>query len=126
MSNGWSRSACRNRKTGPQGRSAYRFRKTGMYRARVRAMAAAHRYISPLTIPSGRRGKSRKMNRTTYKRAVQHFPNHGAILLCLLSRYPLILLMLVLYVIKEGFMLVMGILKLRQGKKLNGAKWFGK
>ena len=40
---------------------------------------------------------------------------HGAILLCLLSRYPLILLMLVLYVIKEGFMLVMGILKLRQG-----------
>ena len=52
--------------------------------------------------------------------------SHGAILLCLLSRYPLILLMLVLYVIKEGFMLVMGILKLRQGKKLNGAKWFGK
>ena len=37
-----------------------------------------HRYISPLTIPSGRRGKSRKMNRTTYKRAVQHFPNHLA------------------------------------------------
>ena len=52
--------------------------------------------------------------------------SHGAILLCLLSRYPLILLMLVLYVIKEGFMLVMGIIKLRQGKKLNGAKWFGK
>ena len=52
--------------------------RTGMYRARVRAMAAAHRYISPLTIPSGRRGKSRKMNRTTYKRAVQHFPNHLA------------------------------------------------
>lgn len=42
--------------------------------------------------------------------------SHGAILLCLLSRYPLILLMLVLYVIKEGFMLVMGILKLRQGR----------
>ena len=52
--------------------------------------------------------------------------SHGAILLCLLSRYPLILLMLVLYVIKEGFMLVMGAIKLREGKKLNGAKWFGK
>ena len=52
--------------------------------------------------------------------------SHGAILLCLLSRYPLILLMLVLYVIKEGFMLVMGAVKLREGKKLNGAKWFGK
>ena len=34
---------------------------------------------------------------------------HGAILLCLWSRYPLILLLLVLF-----------------GKKLNGAKWFGK
>lgn len=51
---------------------------------------------------------------------------HGAILLCLLSRYPLILLLLVLFVIKEGFMLVMGAIKLRKGKKLNGAMWFGK
>lgn len=51
---------------------------------------------------------------------------HGAILLCLLSRYPLILLLLVLFVMKEGFMLVMGAIKLRKGKKLNGAKWFGK
>lgn len=51
---------------------------------------------------------------------------HGAILLCLLSRYPLILLLLVLFVLKEGFMLVMGAVKLRQGKKLDGAMWFGK
>lgn len=48
---------------------------------------------------------------------------HGAILLCLWSRYPLILLLLVLFVLKEGFMLVMGAVKLREGKKLNGAKW---
>ena len=41
---------------------------------------------------------------------------HGAILLCLWCRYPL----------KEGFMLIMGAIKLREGKKLNGAKWFGK
>ena len=40
---------------------------------------------------------------------------HGAILLCL-----------VLFVLKEGFMLIMGAIKLREGKKLNGAKWFGK
>ena len=51
---------------------------------------------------------------------------HGAILLCLLSRYPLILLLVILFVAKEGYMLVMGALKLRQGKKLNGAMWFGK
>ena len=51
---------------------------------------------------------------------------HGAILLCLWSRYPLILLLLVLFVLKEGFMLIMGAIKLREGKKLNGAKWFGK
>ena len=31
---------------------------------------------------------------------------HGAILLCLWSRYPLILLLLVLFVLKEGFMLI--------------------
>lgn len=51
---------------------------------------------------------------------------HGAILLCLLSRYPLILLLLILFVLKEGFMLVMGAIRLRQGKKLDGAMWFGK
>lgn len=45
---------------------------------------------------------------------------HGAILLCLWSRYPLILLLLVLFVLKEGFMLIMGAIKLREGKKLNG------
>ena len=52
--------------------------------------------------------------------------SHGAILLCLLSRYPLILLMLVLYVIKEGFMLVMGIVNLRRKKMLGGALMSGK
>ena len=51
---------------------------------------------------------------------------HGAILLCLLSRYRLIALLLALFVLKEGFMLIMGAVKLRKGKKLNGAKWFGK
>ena len=36
------------------------------------------------------------------------------------------ILLLVLFVLKEGFMLIMGAIKLREGKKLNGAKWFGK
>ena len=35
--------------------------------------------------------------------------------------------LLAIYVIKEGFMLAMGLIMLRHnGKKLNGAKWFGK
>ena len=33
---------------------------------------------------------------------------------------------LVLFVIKEGFMVVMGALLLPRGKKLDGAMWFGK
>lgn len=51
---------------------------------------------------------------------------HGAILLCLLTRYRLIALLVALYVLKEGFMLVMGFIKLQKGKKLDGAMWFGK
>ena len=31
-----------------------------------------------------------------------------------------------LFIIKEGFMAIMGIIMLRKGKKLDGAKWFGK
>ena len=30
------------------------------------------------------------------------------------------------YVLKEGFMAVVGLVMLRRGKKLDGAKWFGK
>lgn len=31
-----------------------------------------------------------------------------------------------LFIVKEGFMAIMGIIMLRKGKKLDGAKWFGK
>lgn len=51
---------------------------------------------------------------------------HGALLLCLCSRYRLMWVLVALFVLKEGFMVVMGIIKLRKGKKLNGAMWFGK
>lgn len=51
---------------------------------------------------------------------------HGAILLCLCTRYRWMAVLVVLFVVKEGFMVVMGLIKLRKGKKLDGAMWFGK
>ncbi|BFL46032.1 CDP-alcohol phosphatidyltransferase family protein [Lactonifactor longoviformis] len=50
----------------------------------------------------------------------------GAIVLSLSFRFPLMAALAVLFVIKEGFMGIMGILMLRKGKMLNGAMWFGK
>lgn len=50
----------------------------------------------------------------------------GALILCLCARYPLMRPVLALFLIKEGFMVVMGLLLLPRGKKLDGAKWFGK
>ena len=49
----------------------------------------------------------------------------AALLICLAIRYPLMRAVLVLFVIKEGFMAVMGALLLPRGKKLDGAMWFG-
>lgn len=51
---------------------------------------------------------------------------HAAIAVCLVFRYPMMKYLLMLMVIKEGFMTLMGFLNLRHGRKLNGAKWFGK
>lgn len=50
----------------------------------------------------------------------------GAVVLCLVTRYSWMWLLVALYVVKEGFMAVAGLVMLRRGKKLNGAKWFGK
>ena len=50
----------------------------------------------------------------------------GAIVLSLSFRFPLMTVLAVLFVIKEGFMGIMGILMLRKGRMLNGAMWFGK
>lgn len=50
----------------------------------------------------------------------------GAVVLCLATRYRWMWLLVALYVVKEGFMAVAGLVLLRRGKKLNGAKWFGK
>lgn len=50
----------------------------------------------------------------------------GAVLLCLVMRYRLMAVLIVIYVLKEGFMAVAGAVMLRRKKKLGGAMWFGK
>lgn len=51
---------------------------------------------------------------------------HGALALCLAIRYPLMWALILLLIVKEGYMAVMGAVLLKKGKKLNGAMWFGK
>ncbi|MDD5937131.1 MAG: CDP-alcohol phosphatidyltransferase family protein [Clostridiales bacterium] len=51
---------------------------------------------------------------------------HFALVICLMSRYHYMYYLVALMVLKEGFMAVMGMIKLKKGKKLNGAMWFGK
>lgn len=50
----------------------------------------------------------------------------GAVVLCLMTRYRWMALLTAVYVLKEGFMALAGLVLLRRGKKLDGAKWFGK
>ena len=50
----------------------------------------------------------------------------AARVICLAIRDPLMRAVLVLFVIKEGFMAVMAAILLPRGKKLAGAMWFGK
>lgn len=51
---------------------------------------------------------------------------HGAIAICLCFRFPLMWALVGLMLVKEGYMAVIGIINLHQGKKLDGAMWFGK
>lgn len=41
-------------------------------------------------------------------------------------RYPLMWILAALFVLKDGFLSVMGIIMIKHGKKLNGALWYGK
>ncbi len=51
----------------------------------------------------------------------------GALIICFLGRFPYMWLLLGIYVIKESFMLIMGLALLKHnGRRLNGAMWFGK
>ena len=51
---------------------------------------------------------------------------HGAMALCLLTRYPLMWALLGLMAIKEGYMAIMGIKYLKKGTMMDGAMWYGK
>lgn len=50
----------------------------------------------------------------------------AGILICLISRYKTIIPLVCLFVGKELYMGIMSLILLRKGKKLDGAKWFGK
>lgn len=50
----------------------------------------------------------------------------AAIVVCLLFRYPYMWILFGLLVVKELFMGINGLILLKRGKKLDGAKWFGK
>ncbi|MCF3943577.1 CDP-alcohol phosphatidyltransferase family protein [Oceanobacillus alkalisoli] len=49
-----------------------------------------------------------------------------AIVACLLFRYPYMWILFILFILKELFMGINGLILLKRGKKLDGAKWFGK
>ena len=51
---------------------------------------------------------------------------HGALAICLAIRYPIMRYLLVLMIIKEGYMAIMGVKMLKKGKMLDGAMFFGK
>lgn len=50
----------------------------------------------------------------------------AAIVLALSFRFTWLIPVVVLFVVKEGFMGIMGIILLKKGTMLDGAKWFGK
>lgn len=50
----------------------------------------------------------------------------GALVIALSTRYHWMIGLVILFVIKEGFMLTMDLIFLRRGRKLDGAMWFGK
>lgn len=52
---------------------------------------------------------------------------HGAIAICLIFRYPMMLYLVILMVVKEGFMAVAGLYFIKKrGKALDGAMYIGK
>lgn len=50
----------------------------------------------------------------------------AAVAFCLTLRYDFMWILIVLFVIKELYMGINGLILLRRGKKLDGAQWFGK
>ena len=52
--------------------------------------------------------------------------NHFAMAFCLALRYPLMWVLIVLFIVKEGYMGFMEIKFIKKGKMPEGAMWFGK
>ena len=50
----------------------------------------------------------------------------GAIIISLAYKYHIVVPMIILYIIKEGYMAFMGMLQLKRGLKIEGAMWYGK
>lgn len=50
----------------------------------------------------------------------------AAIVVCLMFRYPYVWILVILFFLKELFMGINGLILLKQGKRLDGSKWFGK
>lgn len=50
----------------------------------------------------------------------------GILIICLSTRYKLMIVLVAIFVIKEAVMLLMGYLVLRKNDSVNGAKWYGK
>ncbi len=50
----------------------------------------------------------------------------GAVIICLINRYPQVMILIVLFCIKEIAMLVMGCMVMHYDGSINSAKWYGK
>lgn len=50
----------------------------------------------------------------------------GAIILSLMFKYKIILPMILLYIVKEGYMAIAGMMLMKRGHKIEGAKYYGK
>lgn len=50
----------------------------------------------------------------------------GAIILSLTFKYKIFMAMVILYIIKEGFMGIVGLYSVKKGHKVEGAMWYGK
>lgn len=50
----------------------------------------------------------------------------GVMILCLISRYPLMIAVIILFIIKESLMIVFGMKNTKKNGEFVSAKWFGK
>ena len=51
---------------------------------------------------------------------------HGILIICLSTRYKLMIALVAIFIIKEALMLLLGYLVLKKNDSVNSAKWYGK